>query len=179
MRPDIQRAFDHLRAGTALDPPPQSITELVALIREQTETYGDVEPRPPLSGVRCEPVDAGGVAAEWLIPDGDLRDCTMVYLHGGGWTAGSLNSHRLMVAAIASATGMPVLNVDYRLAPENPFPAGLDDSLTALRWAESNRPSGAGRPSRIFLGGDSCGGNLAAAACLSLVERGGGLDAAN
>ncbi|MEP6869153.1 MAG: hypothetical protein ABJA20_11615, partial [Novosphingobium sp.] len=72
------------------NPPPQSVAEMIGLLRKATETYGDVEQRPPLYGVRSIPVVAGGVPAEWLIPDGLAGDATIVYFHGGGWAAGSL-----------------------------------------------------------------------------------------
>lgn len=175
MRADIKRAFEHLSASMSVDPPPQSIAEMIDLLRSTTESYGDVVPRAQLTGVRCIPVDASGVAAEWIVPDAPASNAITVYLHGGGWAAGSLNSHRSMIAAIAMATGMPVLSVGYRLSPENPYPAGLEDCVTALKWAETNAPEGLAKPTNIFLAGDSCGGNLTAATCLHLIEHGGRL----
>jgi epsilon-lactone hydrolase len=171
MRADIRRAFEYLAAGMNVQPPPQTIPEITALLRDLTDRYGDVEPRQPVTGVVVEPVDAGGVPAEWIVPDAPLTDRALVYLHGGGWVAGSLYSHRPMAAAIAKAAKIPVLLVDYRLAPENPYPAGLKDSIAAFLWAAHNSPAGPAKISRLFLGGDSCGGNLAAVTCLSLIER--------
>lgn len=74
MRADIQRAFEHLSASMNVDPPPQSIGEMIDLLRSTTETYGDVVPRTPMTGVNCISVDAGGVAAEWIVPDGATSD---------------------------------------------------------------------------------------------------------
>lgn len=175
MRADIQRAFEHLSASMNVDPPPQSIGEMIDLLRSTTETYGDVVPRTPMTGVNCISVDAGGVAAEWIVPDGATSDAITVYLHGGGWAAGSLNSHRPMISVLAKATGMPILSVGYRLSPENPYPAGLEDCVTALKWAETNAPEGFAKAASIFLAGDSCGGNLTAATCLHLIKHGGRL----
>lgn len=171
LRADIQKAFEHLNAGMSLDPPPQTVAELTALMRKLTDNYGDVEPRKPLTDVEVRSVDANGVPCEWLVPVDPLSDRAMVYLHGGGWVAGSLYSHRPMAAAIAKAARIPLLLVDYRLAPENAYPAGLEDCITAFLWATNQSPTGQ-KLSQIFLGGDSCGGNLAAATCLSLIERG-------
>jgi acetyl esterase/lipase len=119
-------------------------------------------------GVTYEPVDAGGVAAEWTIPSGADPDRVLLYLHGGGYSVGSIASHRKLVGHLATAAGVKGLSVDYRLAPENPFPAGLDDAVTAFAWLLHEGYSAG----HIGVGGDSAGGGLALATALALRERG-------
>lgn len=86
----------------------------------------------------------------------------VVFFHGGGWVLGSLASHHSLCAEIASQLGLRVLAVDYRLAPEHPFPAALEDGECALRWIESQPPALLGEVTGIILAGDSAGGNIAA-----------------
>jgi acetyl esterase len=90
-----------------------------------------------------------------------LRCPTFVWIHGGGWVTGSLETAD-GIAREACAAGFVVVSVDYRLAPEHPFPAGLDDCLTVLAWVRSTITELGGDPRRIAVGGDSAGGNLAA-----------------
>lgn len=96
----------------------------------------------------------------------------LVYLHGGGWTFGSLNSCASFCSAMAATGGMKVLAVDYRLAPENPYPAGLDDCIAAVQYALTHSDSLGINPARIVVGGDSSGGNLAIATALAPRCRG-------
>jgi acetyl esterase len=101
----------------------------------------------------------------------------LVYLHGGGWVQGDLDTHDALCRRLAIEADRVVVSVDYALAPEHPFPAGLLDTLSALRWvrtADLGAPTLAGE-GRIAVGGDSAGGNLAAAACLALRDAGGPL----
>jgi acetyl esterase len=91
----------------------------------------------------------------------DAADGTILFLHGGGWVAGGLDTHDGVCRRLAQASGAAVLAVDYRLAPEHPFPAALDDAMAAILWA-------AGRGAAFVVAGDSAGANLAAAACLAL-----------
>ena len=123
-----------------------------------------------------EPVDARGVPAEWLIPHGVARDApgVLYYLHGGGFVACSPATHRRLAARIARAAGMRALLVDYRLAPEHPFPAALDDALAGYRFLLA---SGV-RPDQIAIAGDSAGGTLTLGCVLSLRDRGEPLPAA-
>lgn len=92
----------------------------------------------------------------------------IVYLHGGGWVFGDLPGTDGLCSALANRTGYAVLNVDYRLAPECPYPAALDDVMAAAEWASSIAGGGP-----VVLGGDSAGGNLAAAAALRARDAGG------
>jgi acetyl esterase/lipase len=119
-------------------------------------------------GVEYQSVDAGGVPAEWAIPAGAGEDKVLLYLHGGGYSVGSIVSHRKLVGHLAKAAGVRGLSVGYRLAPENPFPAGLDDAVTAYAWLLGEGIAAA----HIGIGGDSAGGGLALATALALRERG-------
>jgi acetyl esterase len=91
----------------------------------------------------------------------------LVYLHGGGWVCGSPKTHRKLGHRFAEA-GHLVFNVDYRLAPEHPFPTPFEDCLAAVRWAHREAPRYGGDPSRFAIGGDSAGGNLSAAVAAAL-----------
>ena len=97
----------------------------------------------------------------------------IIYFHGGGWVLGNLHSHDNLCRTLAAKTSAIVVSVDYRLAPENPFPAALDDAVTALHWVVANAPTFNGDASRIALAGDSAGGNLAAALSLHAREQQG------
>lgn len=107
-------------------------------------------------------LDAGGVPARLYRPN-DRDDLgLLVYFHGGGWVIGSPDSHDGVCRRLAVSSGHAVLSIDYRLAPEHPFPAGLEDALTATRWAHANAATLGCSADRLAVGGDSAGGNLAA-----------------
>lgn len=104
-----------------------------------------------------EPVDVGSIPCIWVRPEGVRRDAVIVYFHGGGFQIGSVASHREMMAWLATEAGIQVLGVDYRLAPENPLPAALDDGTAVVDWLEAT-----GFPAdRIACAGDSAGGLIA------------------
>jgi len=96
----------------------------------------------------------------------------VLYLHGGGWVVGDLDSHDFLTAALATDLNAVVIAVDYRLAPEHPFPAGLEDCLEAWHALQSQAQRLDIDPRRVAIAGDSAGGNLAAAVCLALREAG-------
>jgi acetyl esterase len=97
----------------------------------------------------------------------------LVYFHGGGWVAGGLDTHEGLCRRLAEAGACRVLAVDYRLAPEHPFPAALDDALAATRWVAENAAALGIEPARLAVGGDSAGAALAAAVCHTLQDAGG------
>lgn len=121
------------------------------------------------SDVKVEKVSAGGVPAEWTSTPGVDATAAVLYAHGGGYAIGSLDSHRHLVAEIGRACGARALALDYRLAPEHPFPAPVQDALAAYRFLLE---SGI-KPGRIAIAGDSAGGGLVVAAMLAI--RGAGL----
>ena len=125
-------------------------------------------------GVSSEKVDAGGVPAEWVSAPSAETNRAVLYLHGGGYVVGSPASHREMAARLSAAAGARVLVIDYRLAPEHPFPAAVDDATAAYRWllAQGVEPSGAA------ICGDSAGGGLTVAALVALRDAGDPLPAA-
>jgi monoterpene epsilon-lactone hydrolase len=119
-----------------------------------------------------KPVTADGVPCEWVLAAGADTQKRLFFIHGGGWIAGSLDGYRHQIEALSRATGMAVLAVDYRLAPEHPFPAGLDDCVTAWMWMQDHGPEGEGACERALLAGDSAGGNLTFALLLRLKDEG-------
>ncbi len=125
------------------------------------------------AGIRCQPVDLHGVPAEW-IESAHPGPGVILYLHGGAYALGSVNVHRELVARLASAAGIRALAINYRLAPEHPFPAALDDTLAAYQWLLDQGYA----PDQIVLAGDSAGGGLALAALVALREAGQPLPAA-
>src|SRR5688572_29708610 len=108
-------------------------------------------------------VDAGGVSARLYRPSGDEDLGLLVYFHGGGWVVGDLETHDSTCRALAADSGHAVLAVDYRLAPEHPFPAAFDDAVSTTAWADGHAGELGCDPARLAIGGDSAGGNLAAA----------------
>jgi acetyl esterase len=96
----------------------------------------------------------------------------LVYFHGGGWTIGDLDTHDVLCRQLAQAAGAAVVSVDYRLGPEHRFPAAVDDCLAATRWVRAQAAALGVDASRLAVGGDSAGGNLAAVVCLALREAG-------
>lgn len=107
-------------------------------------------------------VDANGVPARLYRPSDDPNLGLLVYFHGGGWVIGSLDTHDDVCRKLTNAMGQAVLSVDYRLAPEHPFPAPVEDCAQALRWAYERAAELGIDAQRIAVGGDSAGGNLAA-----------------
>ncbi|MHC4481536.1 MAG: alpha/beta hydrolase [Planctomycetota bacterium] len=121
------------------------------------------------TGVGVERMSIGDMYAEWLQPREARRDRALLYLHGGGYVMGSCETHRALAARIAVSGGAPALLINYRVAPEHPFPAALEDAQTAYGWLLASGIE----PPRIALAGDSAGGGLALALALSLRDGAG------
>ncbi|HET6499360.1 MAG TPA: alpha/beta hydrolase [Amycolatopsis sp.] len=131
-------------------------------------------------GKRIEPISvrevtiADGLVATLYTPGGlAKRSGLLVYFHGGGWVIGSRASHDNTARYLAQRAGVRVLSVEYRLAPEHPFPAAVDDALAAFDFAHAKAEDLGADPDRIAVGGDSSGGNLAAVTALETTRRGG------
>jgi acetyl esterase/lipase len=119
-------------------------------------------------GTRCEPVDGVGVPAEWIEgPEAD-RERVLLYFHGGGYAIGSIATHRGLASRIAQAAGIRALLIEYRLAPEHPFPAAVEDASAAYRFLLDQGIA----PERIGIGGDSAGGGLTFATLVALRDAG-------
>ncbi|MFO1160424.1 MAG: alpha/beta hydrolase [Reyranellaceae bacterium] len=122
---------------------------------------------------KCEKVDAGGVPAEWVAAPGFDPQRAILYLHGGGYVIGSLATHRRLAYDIAASCGARVLLIDYRMAPEHPFPAAVEDAAKAWRWLLQQGFA----PNRLAIAGDSAGGGLTIATLVNLRDQKLGLPA--
>lgn len=122
---------------------------------------------------KCEKVDADGVPAEWVAAPGIDSQRAVLYLHGGGYAIGSINTHRRLAYDISAASSARVLLIDYRLAPEHPFPAAVDDAAKAWRWLLQQGFTS----DRLAIAGDSAGGGLTIATLVNLRDRKLGLPA--
>lgn len=130
------------------------------------EALGRVQPLP--LGVAVSPADDCCIRSEWVIPNGAGRQRAILYIHGGAFIACSAATHRPLVARLTLASRTPALSICYRLAPEHPFPAALEDCLAAYRWLLAKGFS----PNSIVIGGDSAGGNLTLTMLLALRDAG-------
>ncbi len=123
---------------------------------------------PVAADIKREPASANGVPGEWITAPNSTDATTILYLHGGGYTIGSVNTHADMVSRLCRASGARAFSLDYRLAPEHPYPAAVEDATKAYRWL-----LGQGiRPESIVIAGDSAGGGLTAATLLALKDAG-------
>jgi acetyl esterase len=171
--PSLDPAFLSQLLGSF--PLPRSVAEMRALLENFAVMLNAGAPDVGAlhEGVTIREVEGRGVHADVLVPEGPGPHPVLVYLHGGGWVSGSPRTHRKLGHRFAEA-GFLVVNVDYRLAPEHPFPAGLEDCVAAVRWAAREAVRFGGDPARLAIGGDSAGGNLSAATAISLArERSG------
>jgi len=150
----VEVAREKLRA---IQPPPEMLPAM--RIEERTVGFGDVTDIPVR--IYWPPIDAHD----------DLP--VVVFYHGGGWCIGDLDSHDHVARAHAVATEAIVVSVDYRLAPEHPFPQGVEDAWAALQWVGEHAAELGGDPARVAVAGDSAGGNLAAVTALRARDAGG------
>jgi acetyl esterase len=139
------------------DPPLEEDTP--AAVRERLRA----RQRPPVVDVHeVRPVDCDGVPGRLYRPGDDEALGLLVYFHGGGWTICDLDTHDDLTRRLANESGCAVLSVDYRLAPEHPFPTPLDDATAATKWAHEHAHALGCDSDRLAIGGDSAGGSLAA-----------------
>ncbi len=160
--------------------------------RSQTAPFGDTvfdlaalragmgaRLEPTVRGAKTEKVQVhSAIPCEWVLAPGADPDVRLLYLHGGGWVTGAGCNYLPLAADISQAAGCAVLLVDYRLAPEHPFPAGLEDCVTAHQWMVENGIEGPKRARATFIAGDSAGGNLTFATLLSLKSQQSAMPAA-
>ncbi len=128
---------------------------------------------PEPEGVTATAVDAGGLPAEWVVAEGAATDRRLLYLHGGGYVICGPGTHRDLAGRISQAAGVSVLVLDYRLAPENPFPAAVEDATAALQWLHDQGPAGPAPANATFVAGDSAGGGLTLATLVATRDAGG------
>ena len=146
-----QGEIDAIRALLSAKPRPVGWEER----RQRLDEVGSVW--PAATDVKLEPVDLGGVPGEWSSVAGSDASRVLMFFHGGGYCSGSIRSHRRLVTEAGRSAGIRTLAVGYRLAPEHPFPAAMEDALTA--WQFLRQQGIAAR--HIAIGGDSAGGGLA------------------
>lgn len=162
-----ERDIDVVRRLLAAKPRPVGWAERRARIVEVGAAV------PVAADISVEPVDIGGLPCEWSLAPGADSSRVLLYFHGGGFCSGSLASHHRLVTEAGRAAGLRTLAVEYRLAPEHPFPAAHDDAEKAWRWLLAQGFS----PDRIAIGGDSAGGALTVALMTRLRDAGAGLPA--
>jgi acetyl esterase len=145
-------------------PPAHEIPIEQARINHRMETEKLCGAGPAVAEVRdlTVPGPGGDIPVRVYTPDAAGPLPIVVWLHGGGWAMGSIDTYDAPVRALAVAAGAIVVSVEYRLAPEHRFPAAVDDSLAAVRWAAATGADLGGDPTRVAVAGDSAGGNLAA-----------------
>ncbi len=140
---------------------------------EQLRTGMEAMSFPVADDVEVEPVEIAGCPAEWVRAPGARADRAILYLHGGGYVMGSLDTHRKLAGDVSRAAGVAVLVLDYPLAPEHPFPAGLEAAVAAFQSLAGELGA-----TNLAIGGDSAGGGLTMATVLALRDRGLALPAA-
>lgn len=126
---------------------------------------------PTMKDVKLIRTKVAEIPCEWVLAPGADPEVRLLYLHGGGWVSGSGGNYLPLASEISAAAKCAVLLPDYRLAPEHPFPAGLDDCVAAHDWLIANGPTGPGAARATFIAGDSAGGNLTLATLLALRDR--------
>jgi len=171
--PHFQAMLDEQAAATAVEAPPLHAIPpafLRAIYREQRTAQNVLTAPPEVSAADLRVAGAAGEipARLYTPPDAATPGPLLVYFHGGGWVIGDLETHDGHCRRLAAFSAARVLAVDYRLAPEHPFPAGHDDALAATRWAFDHAGDLGVDPARIGVGGDSAGGNLAASVAQDL-----------
>ena len=152
----LEMLVQMLKARLPVEQPP--IDEARAFFEEMASMF------PVAEDIRCEPVQACNLSAEWVTAPGASEERVVLYLHGGGYAIGSINTHRDMVSRLSRAAGARCLAIDYRLAPEHPHPAAVEDAMAVYRWLLSNGIS----PANIAIAGDSAGGGLTVATLVAL-----------
>ena len=166
--PAVQAVLERMPGGAFVMPdPPPPLTELAQAFRARS---GAPPPLPAFDGAitnRDVPVRWGSLPARLYVPSGaGSRPPVVAFFHGGGFILGDLDSHEGLCCELATAARAMVLALDYRLAPEHPFPAGLEDAYDATAWLSGAAADLGGDPGRLAVAGDSAGANLATAVAM-------------
>jgi acetyl esterase len=165
-----------LNAGKALGRPPVEQQTPAEARAERAEMMARFVPMPEYSVVKTKDraIAVGGreIAVRVYTPAGNGPFPVVVFFHGGGWVAGTLETHDPYCRALATEAGVVVVSADYRLAPEHKFPAGLEDCLAATEWVLAHVGELGGDASRVMVAGDSAGGTLATVVALLLRDKG-------
>ena len=173
LHPQLRAMLERIAEAGYPDQTTVAVAEARRITVDRAERfYGDPEPVD-----RVEPLTVDGAAgplrARLYAVDSAAPLPIAVYFHGGGWVLGDVDSHDKGVRAITAAARCLSVSVDYRRAPEHPFPAAAEDCFAALRWVAANAARLGGDPARIAVAGDSAGGNLAAVSALTARDSGG------
>ncbi|MBK8560043.1 alpha/beta hydrolase [Candidatus Amarobacter glycogenicus] len=177
MDPQVQGLLQMMAAQAQAANVPPMWEQDAATARAGAEVSFQAFNAPMPEGVtitdRSVPGPVGQIPVKVFRPSGAGTLPLLVFLHGGGWVIGSPNTHAKLAAELALGAGCVVVSVDYRMAPENPAPASLDDCVAAIRYAVANAAEFGADGSRFAIGGDSAGGNLTAASALRLRDENG------
>lgn len=158
--PQLQDVINARRAN------PYTPDKTVEQLRAESNKKGSAIPL--YEGTQIEAVSAGGVPSEWISAPGSDQGRVFLFIHGGGYYRGSVAATRSTVSNISAATGMRGLSIEYRLAPEHPFPAAVDDAHAAYRWLLKQGQD----PAQVVVGGISAGGGLTLALLLAIRDAG-------
>ncbi len=169
--PEVQALLEEAEVG--LWPPAQGLS--VESARQRLEDLFAAQSAEPVANVEnySIPGPEEPIPVRLYEPDAAGPHPVLVYFHGGGWVAGSLDTHDSVCAALTNRVNCLTVSVDYRLAPEHPFPAGLEDAYAAVEWVTEHGTKINADPDRIAVAGDSAGGNFAAAVSLLARDRDG------
>jgi len=163
--PELDRVIGLMKAIRAK--PPADIHEARTVL---DQAFGEFKPS---SDVTVFEIDAGGVPCQWITAPDTPQDRLIIYFHGGAYAACSPTTHQDLIARLSRASGAAALGVDYRLAPEHPYPAAPDDCYAAVCHVVARADELGVDPGRLAVAGDSAGGNLATVVALMARDRGG------
>lgn len=168
LHPEAQRIIERTRVEDPAQAAPLDPRTMREMFRGLWRMPDDL---PPVGG--GADTILGDVPVRVYTPEGDGPFPAFVWFHGGGWTIGSLDENEVACREVCARAGAVVVSVDYRLAPENPYPAAVDDCYAVVEWIAARGAELGADPARIAVGGESAGGNLAAVVALKARDLGG------
>jgi acetyl esterase len=171
--PEIRALLDQMAARGRPPLHRQAVAQARAFyVEDSPDLIGPAAAMASVAG-RVVPGPAGDLPVRVYTPEGEPPFPIVVWFHGGGWVVGTLDTYDPLCRALAAAVPAVVVSVDYRLAPEHPYPAAVEDAYAATAWASRNAAALGGAQHRLAVAGDSAGGNLAAVVALGARDRGG------